>query len=220
MSSPLWTSDISSFVREVKSIWSRRRRKPLIYDIISIQNRVKRLGQTEAEVETEPATNTNIVPVADETEKVKLEPTSRNDETLVVEPEIIPQEDKAPQSVETYQLITQLAQLSELSQVKEKLSKDEFKGQTDPRSFSATDKLQWIDLTEEWPHQPWYSAYFINDGPNTVEIAINRWPEKRHEIKVNETLTITQEKADKRIERLFYKCAAGGSASLRVIGQY
>jgi len=70
------------------------------------------------------------------------------------------------------------------------------------------------------PHKPWLTAYFINDGPDSVKIGINHPELERQEIKLNETLTINQEHAKERIRRLFYKCDAGESASVRVVGQY
>ncbi|GAI27855.1 unnamed protein product, partial [marine sediment metagenome] len=43
--------------------------------------------------------------------------------------------------------------------------KESFEGKLDPRTLDATDKLQWLTLTEKWPFTLWISAFFINDGP-------------------------------------------------------
>ena len=131
---------------------------------------------------------------------------------------VLKEEEKIPPEIA--QLLTQLASLSELTEIRKKLEKEEFEGKLDPRTLDATDTLQWLDLIEGLPHKPWLTAYFINDGSDSVKIGVNHPEMKHHEVKLNETLTINQEHAKERIRRLFYKCDAGESASVRVVGQY
>jgi len=140
----------------------------------------------------------------------------------IIEPsvaEIVPKdEEKIPPEVA--QLLTQLASLSELTEIRKKLEKEEFEGKFDPRTLDATEILQWLDLTEGPPHRPWLSAYFINDGSDSVKIGINHPELERQEIKNGETLTISQKHAKERIRRLFYKCDSGETATVRVVGQW
>jgi len=140
----------------------------------------------------------------------------------IIEPvvaEIVPKdEEQIPPEIA--QLLTQLASLSELTEIRKKLEKEEFEGKLDPRTLDATDSLKWLDFIEGLPHKPWLTAYFINDGPDSVKIGINHPELERQEVKAHETLTINQEHAKERIRRLFHKCDAGETASIRVVGQY
>lgn len=173
----------------------------------------------EAEV-TAPASQEEVEPVAK-----PLRPQKKRVKSKALVPkqtEVIPKEvevvEKVPPEVDA--LLTQIASLSQLLEIKKKLAKEEFEGKLDPRTLDGTDRLKWLDLIEDPPHKTWITAYFINDGSNSIEVGIN-YPElKRHEIKNGETLTISQEHADERIRKLFYKCATGETASVRVVGQY
>ena len=93
-----------------------------------------------------------------------------------------------------------------------------YTGVEDPRKLRAIHLLQWIDLAHDEPFTPWISAYFINDGPNTVEIGIN-FPDDRFEIMVGETITVTRSGAEERINIIFYTCRSG-RANVRVTGVY
>lgn len=117
------------------------------------------------------------------------------------------------------QAITQLASLGQLSRIRRSLEKEEFQGRLDPRTLDATDKQVCLDLRKEWYYSPWVAAFFINDGPNTAYIAIND-PFGWLELKADETRSIDRTKADQRIGRLYYKCAPGETASIRVEGVY
>lgn len=143
-----------------------------------------------------------------------LVPVTTN-KTVAKEAEVV---EKMPLDVDA--LLTQIASLAQLVEIKKKLAKEEWEGKTDPRTLDATDSLKWLDLIEGPPHKPWITAYIINDGDNSVKIGINHPELERQEIKLDETRTITQEHADERIRRLFYKCDTGETASVRVVGQY
>lgn len=94
-----------------------------------------------------------------------------------------------------------------------------YQGKTDPKEHTATEELRWIDLVHEYPYTPWISAYFINDGPDAVEIAIN-YPNDRFTLNPMETVTVTRTGAQERIAIIFFKCAEGETASVRIIGEY
>lgn len=165
-----------------------------------------------------PRQPTTIVTGVD-VEIIKHRPKAKKKDKSIIVAEVVPmQEEKLPP--EEQQALLQFASLSQLVEIKKKLEKEEFEGKMDPRTLNATDTLQWLDLIEDPPHKPWITAYFINDGPNTAEIGINHPQLKRQQIKLNETLTITQEHADERIRKLFYKCATGQTATVRVAGHY
>jgi len=117
------------------------------------------------------------------------------------------------------QAITQLASLGQLARIRKSLEKEEFQGRVDSRTLGATDKQVCLDLREEWYYSPWAAAFFINDGPDTAYLAIND-PFAWLELKADETRSIDRTKADRRIERLYYKCDPGETASVRVEGVY
>ena len=79
--------------------------------------------------------------------------------------------------------------------------------------------LSWIDFIHDYPYAPWMSAYFINDGPDAVEIAIN-YPNDRFALNPVETVTVTRAGAQERIAMIFLKCAEGETASVRITGEY
>lgn len=107
-----------------------------------------------------------------------------------------------------------------LREVEKSLKKEEFEGKEDPRTLSATDKVQFISLVRDHPLTPWVTAYFYNDDPaNSVYISINN-PYEWNEIKKGEESFKDRLKADRRIELIYYKCDPGKTASVRVLGKY
>ena len=117
------------------------------------------------------------------------------------------------------QAVVQLAILGQLSKIRKSLEKEEFQGEIDPRTFSASDQLQWVDLIDRHPNTPWATATFFNDGPDPVYIALNNalnWTP----INSGETLVPDFTKADERISLIYYKCDAGKTASVRAVGKY
>ena len=89
-----------------------------------------------------------------------------------------------------------------------------YQGVNDPRTIKATDKLQWLDL-----YTPWINAYFIQDGPDPVEIAINH-PGDKFTMRPGETITINRSGAQERIMVIFYVCQRGKTATVRITGEY
>ncbi len=118
------------------------------------------------------------------------------------------------------QAVVQLASLGQLARIRKSVEKEEFEGKKDSRTLNATDQLQWIDLIDRYPNKPWATATFFNDGPvNRVYIAINDaydWTL----LNFGETLPVDYTKADKRISLIYYRCDAGNTASVRVVGKY
>lgn len=92
-------------------------------------------------------------------------------------------------------------------------------GISDPRVVEATDELTFIDLINEHPYTPWVSVNFVNDGPNSVMIAINQ-PAAAYELKAEETASVYRIGAQERISAIFFTCALGEEALIRVIGEY
>jgi hypothetical protein len=214
-------SDPSRFITTVHSIWGLRNNKEqLKRELAAIQKQMESLKPkrqlpiryvAEAEFLAVPTPAT----IAKTTAVIPLE---REITPVTILPPRLPSQ--AEPDYAMMQTFAQIAAVSELTQIKQKLAKEEFNGELDPRTLSATDTLQWLDLLEEWPHKAWISAYLINDGANSVQITTNNWPTRRHTIKKDETLTLNQEHADRRISRLFYVCATGETATVRVVGQY
>lgn len=135
-------------------------------------------------------------------------------------PEVVDESGKKVIRPDILQMVTQLASLGQLARIRKSLEKEDFEGKLDPRTLDATDELQWLDLVQDHPFKPWVSAYFVNNGDDSVYIMINDSREKRHKINKNETLTLDHSHADERIERIFYVCDAGETASVRVTGQW
>lgn len=100
------------------------------------------------------------------------------------------------------------------------LAAESFEGEEDPRnSLPVTDEVETIDLIHNFPHKPWVAASFMNYGPSTVLVSINV-PTREIEVRVNEGIEIDRQHADKRIESIFYRCATGDTATMRIVGQY
>lgn len=92
-------------------------------------------------------------------------------------------------------------------------------GISDPRVVEATDELTYIDLVGEHPYTSWASANFVNDGPDSVKIAIN-YPTALYELKAGETASVYRIGAQERISVIFFICNSGEKASVRTIGEY
>lgn len=107
-----------------------------------------------------------------------------------------------------------------LQQMQAQLKAQAYHGVEDTRTLHATNILQWINLIHGFPYTSWISAYFINDGPNAVEIGIN-YPDKGFTMNPHETITVNRTGAlDERISVVYYKCGPGLTASVRVTGTY
>ena len=216
---PGWMNDPADFIRVVHQLSGGTNKEVLKAEIAALRADIDRL---RPKPEPSYVAGVQIVPAEAPVEVIPPEEVMVLPESAIaVKPQpVIPARPEPQLDYEQAQLLTQLAALSNLTQIKEKLTKEEFEGKLDPRTLSATDSLKWLDLIEGLPHKPWITAYFINDGPNSVKIRINHPELEFQVIKLNETLTINQEHADERIRRLFYKCDTGETASVRVVGQY
>lgn len=106
-----------------------------------------------------------------------------------------------------------------LKEIEKATKKDEFGGRLDPRDLSATEKASFIDLVQDRPHIPWVTAHFRNDGDDTAYVSINN-PYEWNKLEDGEEMSVSFAKADKRIELVYYKCDAGGTASIRATGKY
>ena len=115
--------------------------------------------------------------------------------------------------------VIQLATLGQLVKVRKSLEREQFKGRLDSRTLDATDRHKHLDLMEEWPHTPWATATFVNDGPHSVKIALN-WKDNEHELEKDDDMPVDFTKADERIHTIFYWCAPGEIASVRALGKY
>jgi len=107
----------------------------------------------------------------------------------------------------------------EVSRVNKHLEKAEFEGVVDPRTLSVTEEIQEIALIHDWPFTPWITAAFFNDGPNRAYIALN-YSFDWGPLEKGESANMDFSRSDKRIRFIRYKCDAGETASVRVIGKY
>jgi len=116
------------------------------------------------------------------------------------------------------QTITQLATLGQLAKIRKHLETEKFEGKFDPRTVEATEQARVLDLVGSYPYTPWINAFIINDGPDSAFLSFNEY--HPHKINKGETLTVDQSHAEERLRLVFYGCEAGGTATLRIIGQY
>ena len=140
-----------------------------------------------------------------------------SDKEIVIYDRGKPVEKRAPLDLLQFVLLDDIS--IALRELEKSHKKEEFRGQVDSRELAATDELKVIDLVREWPYIPWIDAFVINDGPNTIKIGINQ-PYDWLEVGYKETRNIDHAHADKRIERIYYKCDAGETASARVEAHY
>lgn len=106
-----------------------------------------------------------------------------------------------------------------LNKLNQHLAKQEFLGEVDPRELSVTDQVQVISLIHHWPFVPWISAYFFNDGPDEAYIAINAALDWTKLNKAEDAL-FNFAGSEQRIYIIYYKCDAGKTASVRMVGKY
>jgi len=116
--------------------------------------------------------------------------------------------------------VIQVILLDELTgRVGEYIEKVSFKGKLDVRMITATDVTQNFSPLDEWPNVPWISIFLVNNGPNTVYIAINQasgWMQ----LLINETRALDYSCADEKIGIVYYVCNPGMTANVRMEGQY
>jgi len=115
--------------------------------------------------------------------------------------------------------IMQLAQLGQTVRLR-KLAEESarrrfFTGELETLTLAATEAKQ-----GSRPLQNLVSAFIINRGPNAVYIAINSGLNKTLHILAGESRTLSYADADKRIEKIYYWCDAGNTASVSVEGHY
>ena len=124
-----------------------------------------------------------------------------------------------PEQQEILQLVLLDDMAVSLREIEASHKKEEFEGKKDSRTLSASDVVQWINLIKDWPHTPWTTATFFNDGPNRVYIAIND-PYDWSPLNNGDTLPADFTKADRRMEIIGYRCGTGETASVRAVGKY
>ena len=94
-----------------------------------------------------------------------------------------------------------------------------YQGRSITKKVEANGNLKYFDVRHDYPYTLWISAYFINDGPDPVEIAIN-YPDDKFTIKPNGTVTVNRSGAQERIAVIFYVCEKGKTATVRITGEY
>lgn len=137
-------------------------------------------------------------------------------------PEIVDEDDNkvvGPEMEAVLGMVTQMAQLAQLARIRKSLEGAEFEGISDERVLSASGTPKVVDLIRDYPYRPWITAYFVNDGTDSVRIKINR-DGRYFTLYENETRTVDRAKAKQRIELIYYECAVGETASVRVTGEY
>ena len=108
-----------------------------------------------------------------------------------------------------------------LREIKGSLKREEFEGTPDERTLSADSEVKVIDLVKGYPHSPWATAAFANDGPDPVYIVVNGQAKQNvPPLNKNDSTHFDFTKADRKIEIIYYWCDTGKTASVRVRAKY
>lgn len=94
-----------------------------------------------------------------------------------------------------------------------------YQGRSITKKVKANGELKYFDVRHDYPYTLWISAYFINNGPDEVEIAIN-YPDDKFTIRPNGTITVNRSGAQERIAVIFYNCEKGKTAEVEITGEY
>ena len=108
-----------------------------------------------------------------------------------------------------------------LGQVNQKLALRQSQGRTFTPTLSVTGTYQALELLNETPNAPLFTASFFNDGDDTAYIYIN--PDIDQEIitlKKGESASLNYTDAKRKIEVIGYKCDKGKTASVRLVAKY
>ncbi|GAJ00941.1 unnamed protein product, partial [marine sediment metagenome] len=70
-------------------------------------------------------------------------------------------------------LIMGLGLLMALSPITQAAQAQAYQGRSITKKVEANDTLKYFDVRHDYPYTLWISAYFVNNGPDEVEIAIN-----------------------------------------------
>jgi hypothetical protein len=86
-----------------------------------------------------------------------------------------------------------------------------------PKDISGSGVTEYqLEEEPDAGNAPWFSCNIINDGTDRVYVRFNSDHGEFHEIKKNEDLTIDLH--GPKLKRLYFKCAADKSATVRIIG--
>lgn len=114
-------------------------------------------------------------------------------------------------------------QIRLLEQLNRHWEKTEFEGKIDCLIMSVTDQEMLEKLLYRFPHKSWITCSFINQGPDTAYVIINRWPLQIADwvpVFKGVPFEINFAGSDKRIELIRHKCDIGKTASVVAIGKY
>lgn len=121
--------------------------------------------------------------------------------------------------VEEMQLVTLDDMAVELRKMNRYFAKTVYEGRQDNRNLAATEQTQVIDAIQSFPYSPWISGIFYNKGLKSVFVSFNDDQDYK-EIIPGETSDRDYSLADRRIERMYYKCNPGETSTLRLEGKY
>lgn len=115
--------------------------------------------------------------------------------------------------------VTNLAQTAQLARIRRSLEREHVEGKVVEITLDATEERQTFELLNEGPGIPWATVLFRNTGPDEVIIAINN-AFRSFRLILDESTSIDLTKADQRVEEIYYWCARGETATIRVRGKY
>ena len=119
--------------------------------------------------------------------------------------------------------IVQLVVLDDLqvaiNRLNRHLEKQEFTGEEYSHDLACTEQEQVISITKDWPFMPYVRAHFWNYGPDKAYVAVNYNGDWIPLVKGAQH-NVDHTGADERIQRIYYKCDPGETASVQVVGKY
>jgi len=124
------------------------------------------------------------------------------------------QKGKAPERLAPPLEIVYLDEIAgRLADLYEIMKKSEPQGLIQPVTLSATEDLKTYE-----PPTPWFTVDVLNTGPNTVYIGINDKAKEFKAIERNRGFKFDFGMA--KIEKIYYKCNRGETATVDLTGTY
>jgi hypothetical protein len=118
--------------------------------------------------------------------------------------------------------IVQLAQLGQLVKMRKEQERRKFQGVIDEVTLNANQVRDVVDISNRpglKGGSPWISCAFFNDGPNTCYVGINN-QSTFFTMRINESHPTDFSDSVDRINKIYFWCDPGQTASVRAKGKY
>ncbi|MBA7623228.1 hypothetical protein ES703_30621 [subsurface metagenome] len=116
-------------------------------------------------------------------------------------------------------MVVSLGQLGQMAKVRKALERTQYQGKIISKTIPVTDQGVDLHLLEVDPYMPWATASFVNKGPDSVKVAINR-QRPFHTLDKGDSIPADFTNADTRIEFIEAITDPGETASVRCLCKY